>query len=165
MADQGTDANFISASVLEEIKKHLPSLQVKKLSPSLICGNVSEDPCNTCAQSVFLDVFRQIRQGTSIVRRITNWKTSGESRKTPIIGRKVPESFGCDNRDMLLNAHNKMGYAIDISEKLNQDENEEEHEGVVASLYGESVIHSGVHAEDNGLRNEDVYVDLGNGSI
>lgn len=127
MADQGADANFISASFLEEIKNYLPSWQMEELSLSLIFPSVTEDPCIMCAQSIFLDVFLQIRHGTSLIPRNINWKLTDEDLKTPIIARNVLESLGCDNRDMLLAAPNMMRDDINVSEKLNQNGNKEEH--------------------------------------
>lgn len=52
---------------------------------------------------------------------------------------------------MLLPARNKMGDNIGVSEKV---------ESVVAALYGKFVFQSGFYAKGDGLRNEDIYVDL-----
>lgn len=145
MADQGAKGNFILASFLDEIKKHLPSVHTEKLSPSLIYRNVTGDPCLPCTQSVKLVVFLQIRHGTSLILQNINCKITDEDLKTPIIGRRVLEFLGCDNKHMLMAEYDELGDDIDVAEKLKENGNEEENESVIAVLYGESVFHRGGH--------------------
>lgn len=147
IAAQGANASFILASFLEKLKELLTSRPEEKHGPSLIYRNVSVDPCITCAKLVFLDVFLQIRHRSSLILRNVNWKITNENRTTPTIKRGVLEFLACDNRRMFLAARNRMGDDIDVSEKPIQYVNEEEHEGVMAALYGESVFHSRVYAK------------------
>lgn len=164
MADQGADANFISASFLEETKKHLTSLQVKELIPSLIYRNVTGDLCIPWVQSVFLDAFLQIWREINFTLRNINWKTTNEKLTKPS-KRHIVLNPSSVTTEVLSAAHNKTGDDIDVSEKLNQDGKEKEHESVVTALCGGSVFYSVVQAEDDGLRNEDICFDLGNDSI
>lgn len=81
--------------------------------------------------------------------------------ETPKIGRKALESLGCENRDMLIVACDRQGDNIGVAEKLKEDGYEEENEGMIAALYTESLFRRGGHVEDDGLRDEDVSVELG----
>lgn len=58
----------------------------------------------------------------------------------PITGRRVLESLGWDNRDMLLVARNRSRDEIGARKKVAEDGNEEEHGSTIAALYGESVF-------------------------
>lgn len=60
---------------------------------------------------------------------------------------------------------NRTENAVDVSEKLSQDGDKEEHEGVVAALYKECKFYREGHTEGNVLENEDIYGDLGSDPI
>lgn len=61
----------------------------------------------------------------------------------------------CDNREMLLAAWDKFRDDIDVMERLIQDGNEEDKNGNIAALYGESVFNWEGQIEDNSLSKED----------
>lgn len=123
--------------------------------------DVTGNPCITCYCTVKSDVFLQIRHGTSLVLRNITWRVTKEQIKTPIIGRRVLESLGCDNRAMLLAARDRLGDNIDVIERLVEDGNEEEADSTIAALYGDALFHQGGIIDNDGLYKEDVYVDLG----
>lgn len=165
MADQGADANFISAKLLDEIKQKMGNIQQQTWNPPQTFRGVTGDPCLTCASSVKLNVFLQIRHGTRLVLRNIQWKVTKEDITLPIIGRKVLESLGCDNREMLMAARDKYGDEIDVNQRLEDDGNKEETEGKIAALFGESLFHSSGIIEDDGLEKDDMYVDLGDDQL
>lgn len=102
----------------------------------------------------------QIRHET----RNVIWKVAKGDIEMPIIGRRVLESLGCDNREMLLAARDRFGDEIDVTKRFEEDGNEEEHDSTTAALNGESVFHCGGQFDDDGLNEDDVYVDLGDDS-
>lgn len=59
---------------------------------------------------------------------------------------------------MLLAARDKLGYDIDVKERMIGGRNEKENDSTIAALYGELVFHGGGQIEDDGLYVEDVYV-------
>lgn len=98
MTDQGADAYFISSSLLEKIQQSLPSIQKEQLGPSQIYRGITGDPCLTCHHSVKLDEFLQTRQGISLLLRNITWRVTEDNIRTHIIGGRVLESLGCENR-------------------------------------------------------------------
>lgn len=87
-----------------------------------VAGNL----CLTRYCTIMLDVFPQLRDGTSLVLKNVNGKVTKKESKTPIIGCGVLESPGCDNWAMLLAARAKFGDKIDVIERLVEQGNEEE---------------------------------------
>lgn len=158
MADQGASASFILIFFLKEIRTHLPTVLAKKISPSLNYHHVLGDPWLTCVQSAKLDVFLQIRHGASIILRNMNWMVTEEDLKALIIGRRVLEFAGCENKDTLLAVHDKLEDDIDVTNNRKENGNEKENEGVTADLYGKSVFYRGSHVQEDGLRDEVLYV-------
>lgn len=69
--------------------------------------------------------------------------------------------LGCDNREIFLAARDTYDDDTDVAVRLVKNGNEEESEGKIAALFGESFFHSGGQIVDDGLEDEDVYVDLG----
>lgn len=165
MADQGADANFMSARLFKEILQKMEKVHEKSLQPPQIYRGITGDPCLTCERAADMDVFLKIRHGSSLILRKINWKITNEDIPSPIIGRRVLESLGCDNREMLMAARDKYGDDIDVADRLATDGNQEENEGTIAALFGESVFHSSGQIEEDGLEDEDVYVDLGDDRI
>lgn len=62
---------------------------------------------------------------------------------------------------MPLTARDEPGKDIDVSMRLEEDENREKSEGVIAALNGESVFYSRGKIEDDETEIQDEYVDLG----
>lgn len=77
------------------------------------------------------------------------------------MGRKVLESLGCDNQEMLLAARDRYRDDVDVANRLNRDINEKESEKKMATLFRESVFHNSGQAEDDEFDEEDMYDDLG----
>lgn len=162
MADQGADANFIDEQLLEQIQKETPSTKITQYNAEQVYRGVTGEPCLTCSKKVIMDVYLKIRHGSSLVLRNIEWKVARENIAIPIIGRRVLESIGCDNREMLMAARDKYGEEIDVAQRLDDDGNkEEESERNIAALFGESVFHSGGNVEEDGLVNEEICVDFG----
>lgn len=68
----------------------------------------------------------------------------------------VLEFTGCDNCERLIAERDKIGDDSSVKQMLTEDRNEEENEGMIAALCGESVFYKGGQAENDGLKNEDV---------
>lgn len=68
-----------------------------------------------------MDVFLSIRHGTSLILRNIVWKVTEEDFKLPILGRRVLESLGSDNREILSAARDKFRDNIDIEKRLIED--------------------------------------------
>lgn len=66
---------------------------------------------------------------------------------------------------MLLAARDKFGCDIVVNQRLGEDDNQEEDKWTMVALYGESVLHRAGQTEDDGLRDEDVRIDLGDGPV
>lgn len=161
MADQEANANFISESLLEAFINSRSSIKPEKLCPCQMYRKFSCDSCLSWRRLVKLDVYFCFRNGMSLLLRKILWKVSKEKSQTPIIGRRVLESFRCDSRKMLMAALDELGEDIDVKMQLKEDGNKPKNEGMIAALYGESVFHSGGQIKDDRIENQDAYVDLG----
>lgn len=62
---------------------------------------------------------------------------------------------------MLNAAGDKDGVDIDVKERLSDDSNEENSSRKIAAFFGESVFHSGRMVEEDGLQDDDVFVNFG----
>lgn len=62
---------------------------------------------------------------------------------------------------MLMAARDKCDNDINVADRLATDGNQEENEGTIAALFGESVFNSSGQIEEDEFEDEDVYVDLG----
>lgn len=164
LADQDVDANFFLEDLLEELQRKLPNIIYNSINPPQIHRGVRRDSCLSCHKQVKLDVFLQIRDGASIILKNIVRKVAKESTKMPVIGRRVLESPGCVNLDMLMAARNRFGDEIGVKKRLEKDGNEEEHDSTIVALHSESVFHNGDQLKDDYLARNDVYVDLGDDS-
>lgn len=66
-----------------------------------------------------------MRHGTKCILRYISSKVSKEAIDLTIIGRRVIEFIGCDNRAMFQAARDKLGEEIDVADQLLQDRNVE----------------------------------------
>lgn len=115
MADHTADAKFMPANLLNNIQRNLQSIEYKSLNlPHVFCG-VTGNPYSTGSSTVKLDVFSQIRHGMQLVLRNIQLKITKEEITTLHIVRKVPESVGCDNREMLAPARDRYGDEIEAT--------------------------------------------------
>lgn len=161
MADRGTDVYFMYSKMWNQVHEKTFDLPTTGLDPPLLYRGVTGDPCLTCERSVKIDVFLQTKHGSSFILKIISWKVTKEGLPTPIIGGRVLESLGCDNKEMLMAARDNYGDNIDVADRLAGVGNEEESEGRIAAFFGKCIFHNGGHAEDDDLEDGDVYVDLG----
>lgn len=95
-----------------------------------------------------------------MILRNINWKLTNEEIASPILGRRVLESFGCDNRAMSMAARDRYDDDIDAEDQLKRDGNQEESERTLAALFGKSVFHNHGQVEDDRIGRDDVNVDL-----
>lgn len=61
---------------------------------------------------------------------------------------------------MLIVWRNEIGDEVDAKQRFHEDGNEEEKEGMILAMYGESKLQNWGEVEDNGLKREDVYIAL-----
>lgn len=118
MSDQGADSNIMSECLLKWVQKEAPNLQIKALKPVQIKKGVTEEPLLTCRWQIRVDIFLRIRQRSRLILRNIVWKVSTENDQIPIIGRRVLESLGYENREMLLAAKDEYGEDIEVEERL-----------------------------------------------
>lgn len=110
---------------------------------------------------MILDAFLRITHGPNLTLQNIAWKASKETLPTPILGRRLLESLGCDNRVMLMAPRDKYGSDINVKERLIRDGNKGETSGKTAALFGESAFHIRGAIEDDGLELDGIYVDFG----
>lgn len=92
-------------------------------NPSQIYRGVTGDPCLTCNGQVKLDVLLRVRQVSNLVLRNVQWKVTKEHIHIPILSRRVLESLGCENCEMLMGTRDKYGEDVDVTERLTKDVN------------------------------------------
>lgn len=61
---------------------------------------------------------------------------------------------------MLIAAQGKFGEDINVTDKLRQNENEEDKDGTISALYEEPVLHMRGQIEENGMHKNDENVYL-----
>lgn len=61
---------------------------------------------------------------------------------------------------MLKVSRDKLCDDIDVNMWLKEDENEEKNKDMIVALYGKSVSHSGGQFKNDGIENQDAYIDL-----
>lgn len=140
MTDQGADAKFISSRMLKEIKHKQPEIHQKELIPEQMYRDVTSAPCLTCKPAAEMDVFMHTQHGSKLILRRITWRITEEDTPRPILGRRVVESLGCDNREMLIAAQDRNGEDVDVVERRKEDENNEESDGMIAALFGKAVF-------------------------
>lgn len=115
MADQGADYNFIAAVMMRNIREGIPSVGTKVANSLHVYRRVTGEPCSTCSTAVIMDVYLRTRNGSGRILRNIEWNITKESIANPIIGRRVLESLGCNNREMFPAAKSKHGDDIDVT--------------------------------------------------
>lgn len=157
LTDQGSDTNLISSSVFEAMKKAGFKGKVTILVPPHKYQGVSKENVITCRRKITADLNLRIRHGTSLLIRNITWRVSDEESDNVIIGRPLLEAIGFDNQQILEAACDNHDGIIDAAE-LNQESKPSER---VASLLTEAIFHSAGGYENDGLEEDDVYIDLG----
>lgn len=80
------------------------------------------------------------------------WKIAEESIPTPILRRRVLESLGFDNREILLAARDRYRSDRDVKASLMDDSNEKESSSKIAALFSELVFHNSEAIESEGWK-------------
>lgn len=152
MADQGGDANFIFAQLLKRIREKLPNITTETLVLSQVYRGVTGKQRLTCQSTVELDVHISTTHGTRLMLGNVVWKATEEHFKTPVLARRVLESLGGGNREMLLASRDKFGHNVYIEERFIDAESEKKRDGTIAVLYGESVFYQAGRIGDDSLK-------------
>lgn len=161
LTDQGADANLIPLHLVTDIQTKAAKVHLTDLQSPAVYSGVPGEHCLTCDKSVALDVYLKMRHGSSLILRNNTWHIPKRGIQTPIIGRMVLQSLGCNNREVLIAAKDRLGNEIDVAKKLSKDGNYEESSNMTASLFGESVFYNGRHIEEDGLAGDDIHVEFG----
>lgn len=71
-----------------------------------------------CKKCVALNVYQKVRHDANLIFRNVVRRVSKEDIETPTIGRRVFESTGRNNREMLEAGGDKLGGEIDVAEMV-----------------------------------------------
>lgn len=165
MADQGSDANVLPPTVLDALKKATPGLAVEELKPPHSFDFLDQSSGIVCHKRVVADVQVRIRHGTKLVLRNITWHVSDAPTKVVVIGRRVLQAIGCDNKAMLAASCDKNDGVINIPEALAADKAARASKGTIAALVDGGVFHSDEGGEEvDALDESGVYVDIGEDS-
>lgn len=74
---------------------------------------IRRDLCQIQKSVVFGNCLK-VKHGTNLIFQNILWNVSREDIETPIIGKRVFDPVGCDNRAMLEVARDKLGEEIDV---------------------------------------------------
>lgn len=74
-----------------------------------------------------------------------------ENLACPVIGRRLLESIGCDNRIMLQAASNNNGGVVDISKTVDHDDDIAKNESRIALLFWELLYHNSIINDEDGI--------------
>lgn len=124
MANQGADTNLVSAAFLKDIQKHDPKLFIQNLHLPHTYESIPSEWCVTWRDGNN-GCTSKTTQGAYLILRNKIWKVSREEIDPLIIGRRVLEPIGCDNRAKLEAAHEKLTDDVDVADKLEHDGNME----------------------------------------
>lgn len=164
LADQGADTNLMPPSVYELIKKSGMAFQTTHLNPSHSFKAFDQISKVTCNKKVITDVHLRIRHGTNLVLRNLEWHVGDCETEYLILGRPVLEALGCNNRTLLAAACDRNNGVVNIPEALRKQQCDASEHGRISALLAEGVFHSAGGDENDGLSDEDVYIDLGDDS-
>lgn len=163
LADQGADINLISTELFDSIIGTGGNFRVTKLVPPQAYKGVGSNASITCSKKIEADVHLRIRHGSSLLLRNVVWKVCDEEKSTnAIIGRPLLDSIGCSNKVMLQSIADAQNGEIDVSDNPNE-EKATSHPKIQVLMEG-STYHSAGGIENDGLEEDDVYVDIGEDS-
>ena len=174
LADQGADANIVSPSVLDDIRRADPTLCIKPLPEPLTYRNASPTaPHITCSRQMQADIMIRIRHGTNLMLRGIKWLISDAEVDKVFIGRHVLSAVGLNYRTLLSAACDRFEGLVDVPQALRNDNAED---GPCANTGSNIAIHSILQDREfqegstyhrhggyeyDALDDSDVYVDLG----
>lgn len=87
-----------------------------------------------------IHIYLSIRHASNLILRIIEWKIAEEQIPAHIIGRRVQELLGSDNKEMLLAAMDGYEEKIDLKARMKEKGNKEKRSSVFPGLFGESVF-------------------------
>lgn len=115
MADQGADANFIDGHFLSEILKGILNKEIIRYDSEQVYRGVTGESCLTC--------IKKSRNRRAIENKTRYQPDIKIHRMEGSVGRRVLESLGCDNGEMLMTARDKYGKETDVSKRHAEDGN------------------------------------------
>lgn len=71
------------------------------------------------------------------------------------------ELLGCNSKELLVAARDNYSEDIDVLKRGTKYGNEQENSGMISALFDESVFHNHGALEEDGLSNDDIYVEFG----
>lgn len=173
MADQGSDANFLSPALLGDLLKADLQLNVTILRKPKAFDNALQSAAPIrCSKVVQATVRIRVRHGGSLSLANVKWFVADDELDCIYIGRHVLAAIGLDNCKLLAIACDRNNGYIDIEEAMREAGTlNEVCAGAAAgsicgilsthrSEYG-STFHSQGDEGSDFLQDSDVYVDLG----
>lgn len=161
LADQGADANMIPPAVFQLIKASGAVIPITHLKPAHRFATVDENTKITCDKKISADVHLRIRHGTKLIIRNVEWYISDCHTEQVILGRPLLEAIGCNNRVLLSAACDQNDGVINAPDQLKKYAAEVPTKGSIAAIMSSGVYHSAGGDENDGLQEDDVYIDLG----
>ena len=163
LADQGSDANIMPLSILDNLLISTPNLKVSQLQPPHVFKSVTNGNL-VCNKSTIADVRLRIRHGSSLLLRGVAWEISTIDLPYLILGRHTLSQIGCDNETMLAAACDKNDGIISVTDDGNPVDMASK-AGRVSSLQSDifQTLHSNAGAEYDGT-DDSMYIDLGKDS-
>lgn len=164
MADQGSDCNLLGPETLNAIQSSDSSVQTTKLDPPVSFNGVGKGATINCNKKVTLDVQLRVRHGTRLILRNVDWFVSEQSITNCLLGRPLLDAIGCSNRTMIQAACDKHDGEINVADIMDETTPEvgtDDAEMSIAALLSGDIFHSAGGVEDDGMDDEDIYIDMG----
>ena len=162
LADQGSDANVMSNTTLQQLIAAAPSTTVENITPERVYKSVTDGEL-ICNKSVHTDVRLRIRHGSSLLVRGMVWEVSKANIPYLILGRHTLSQIGCDNEAMLAAVCDRNDGVVTLNGEDEDARTCAEKHGRVAALQAEmfETLHSSGGDEYDAVDDESLYIDLG----
>lgn len=162
MTDQGSDCNLLCPDTFKLIEDaNNENLDITKLAPAVSFTGVGKSKIS-CSKKVILDIQLRVRHGSRLILRKVEWLISDQPILHSLLGRPLLDAIGCNNKKMINIICDKHDGEIDMAEMMsNRTIDEQNNNGSIATLLLENIYHSAGGSEQDGLEEEDIYIDLG----
>ena len=172
LADQGSDGNLISPSVLKFITDADPNVLIKQLPAPVHFSNAHTAAQNiACSRDVTADVLLRIRHGNNLVLRGMKWLVSDDEVQHVFVARHFLAALGTNNCVLLTAVSDLHSGVVNVPDLLNKSGRAEAplaggHNSIHSILRDrrldfESTFHSESVADEDHLEDSNVCVDLG----
>lgn len=159
LTDQGADVNLMPKTLFEELNRAGGITKTTILVPPRTMTGIGEPANITCKKRIVADVQLRIRHGSALLVRNVSWYVSEQEFKNAIIGRPLLEQLGCDNKTILEAAKDQHDGTIDAAEM--PQEGTRNTDDRIQALLAEAIFHSAGGIEEDGLGDDDIYIDMG----